>query len=458
MEASPSEGSTFLARRPVRVMAPRTSTAALLETDALFQSFVSGLRGETLRAQLAAKHPERTHEEIEDAIQTACKCFIDETDGITAPGQIYRWIRTVAHRALNRERELLTRQIPFDPSGDALDAIAADSPSPEQLVIGREDEIDLAKLTETVTSTLPDRQRDVLALYGAGYRRPEIAAQLGIRERIVTRDLLEILDKARAALARLAGGGCEAGEALIVRLACGLATPVETSQAQLHLARCQRCQQFHERLNLWREKVGAILPIPASEHIDPGVIERVAHKSLDALGSLRQHIAEGGSQVKQHAATSYYRATDLTPAAGARPGAVAAVVAGCLAAGTGTYTCVEQGINPLTVIPGVGERSPQQQSSANPPEPTTETPPLTQLPVIPDDDATPTPPTPSSDPGPERAQPASSELAPAPASGADSLSGLNGNPTASPAPAPAPPPTSAGSDAGGNSGTTFGGL
>jgi RNA polymerase sigma factor (sigma-70 family) len=398
-------GSTFAARCPVGVMASQGPTATPSEIDALFESFVSGLRGETLRAQLAAKHPERTREEIDDAIQTACKCFIDETAGITAPGQVYRWIRTVAHRALNREREHLTRQVPVDPSGDGLDAIAADSPTPEQMVIDREDEIDLATLTETVASTLRDRQRDVLALYGAGYKRPQIADHLDVSERAVKRDLLEIMDRARAALARLAGGGCDRGESLIVRLACGLATPTETAQAQLHLVRCDRCQQFHERLNLWREKVGAVLPIPASEQADFGVFERTLHKTVDGFGSLRQHLADGGAQIKQQATATYVRAADPTPLAGTRPGAVAAVVAGCLAVGTGTYTCVEQGINPLTSLPGLGERATEQRATNPPPETTEQAPAPTSVAVEPAPAPEPTP-TPTPAPTPEPVEPA----------------------------------------------------
>jgi RNA polymerase sigma factor (sigma-70 family) len=369
--AAASGGSTFAASCPVGVVASERSTATRLEIDALFESFVTGLRGATLRAQLVAKHPERARAEIDDAIQTACACFIDEADGITAPGQVYRWIRTCAHRSLNREREFLAREVPVDPSDDGLNAFAADAPTPEQHVIGREDEIDLAALTETVASALPDRQRDVLSLYGAGYKRPEIAEQLGVTHRTVKRDLLEILDQARIALARLAGGGCDRGESLIVRLACGLATPTEASQAQLHLTRCSRCQQFHERLSLWREKVGAILPISASEQADPGFLERTLHKSLDGLDALRQHLADGGAQVKQQAAATYYRTADPTPLSGARPGAVAAVVAGCLAVGTGTYTCVEQGINPLTSLPGLGEQAPERRATNLPPETTT---------------------------------------------------------------------------------------
>lgn len=342
-------------------MASQGSTAAPSEIDALFESFVTGLRGETLRAQLAAKHPERTREEIDDAIQTACKCFIDETPGIIAPGQVYRWIRTVAHRALNREREHLKRQVPVDPSGHGLDAIAADFSTPEQLVIEREDKVDLATLTETVASTLADRQRDVLALYGAGYKRPQIADRLDVSERAVKRDLLEIVDRARAALARLTGGGCDRGESLVVRLACGLATSTEAAQAQLHLARCERCQQFHERLNLWREKVSAVLPIPASEQTDLNFLERSLHKCLDCAGSLRQHLVDGGTQVKQQAVVTYTRVADPTPLAGARPGTAVAVVTGCLAVGGAGAYCVDKGIDTLK-----GKDKPAKRAEAKP--------------------------------------------------------------------------------------------
>jgi RNA polymerase sigma factor (sigma-70 family) len=366
-----SGGSTFAATCSVEVVAS-TDSAPAPEIDAVLASVVTGSRGRSLRAQLAAMHPAQAREEIDDAIQTACGRFIDVTDGIAAPGQVYAWIRITAHRVLSREDDRLARQAPTDPSSETLDAIAASAPGPAEQVIDREDESDLATLAGSVAADLPlQRQRDVLALYGAGYNRPEIAAHLGIRERTVKRDLLEILDRTRAALARLAGGGCDAGESLIVRLACGLATPVEESQAQLHLARCQRCTQFHEQLHLWREKVGAILPIPASAHADPGVLEQTLHKTLDGLGSLRQHVADGGAQIKQQATATYYRAADPTPLAGARPGAVVAVVAGCLAVGTGTYTCVEQGVNPFSAIPGVGDRAADERAAA-PPETTTE--------------------------------------------------------------------------------------
>jgi hypothetical protein len=173
------------------------------------------------------------------------------------------------------------------------------------------------------------------------------------------------------------------------------------------------------------------------------------------LGSLRQHVVDGGTQIKQQAATTYYRAADPTPLAGARPGAVVAVVAGCLAVGTGTYTCVEQGINPLTSLPGIGESAPERKASTPASGDDVSSPVV--FPVAPDTPATPTPVEPTVE---DRSQEPpvetpTSEPAPAPPSSSDSLSGLGGDPTPTPAPAPAPPATSTG---GSSSGTTFGGL
>lgn len=338
-------GSTFATTCSVEVVTS-TDSAPASEIDTVLTSVVTGSRGRALRAQLAAMHPAQAREEIDDAIQTACGRFIDVTDGIAAPGQVYAWIRITAHRVLSREDDRLARQVPTDPTTDELDAIAASAPGPAEQVIDREDEGDLTTLARSVAAELPlQRQRDVLALYGAGYKRSEIAAHLGVRERTVKRDLLEILDRTRGALARLAGGGCDTGEPLIVRFACGITSPVEESQAQLHLACCQRCTEFHERLHLWREKVGAILPIPATAHADPGVLERTLHKSLDGVNSVRQYVTDGGTQIKQQVATTYsMRVADPTPLAGARPGAVAAVVAGCVAASVAAYTCVDKTI------------------------------------------------------------------------------------------------------------------
>jgi len=67
-----------------------------------------------------------------------------------------------------------------------------------------------------------------------------------------------------------------------------------------------------------------------------------------ALGRAGEKTAEALAGLKHQATNAYYRVVDPTPLAGARPGTIAGVVAGCIALGGGAATyCVEQGVNPV---------------------------------------------------------------------------------------------------------------
>lgn len=370
--------STFAPSCSVVVMDPARATAIPLnDIEALFESVIRGERGQRLRTQLAGQHPECSAEEIEEAIQAACKRFVDKAEGISAPGQVYTWIRTTAHRVLGREAGYQAHERPVDPSEGALQALVSEEPGPAEELIAHEDEVDLARLAEEVSSSLSERRRDVLALYGAGYKAPEIASRLGVPERTVKYDLHEIIGEARVALAELSGGGCERGEPLILRFACGLASSAESAQARLHLSRCRHCELFSERLDAWREKAGALLPLPAVEQASPGLLERVAHRAAGGLSSLKQQVLGGAAQAKQQASATYYRAVDPTPLAAARPGTVAAVFASCVTIGGGAATyCVNQGVDPIGAATGLiaGTQEPGPKQSPPPPETTEATP------------------------------------------------------------------------------------
>lgn len=360
----------------------RSSTIASNGAGISLQTLVRGERARALRVQLADWHPECSAEEVEDAIQTACKRFLEHAQGISEPGQVYSWIRTTAHRELNRETARHAYELAVDPAQDHLEEIVADDAGPAEEVISSEDDADLAKLVEEVYSSLPDRGRDVLALYGAGYKRPEISERLGLSQRIVKRELLEIMDEARATLARLVGGGCEHGEPLVLRSVCGLATSTEEAHAREHLAHCGHCEIFCERLIAWREKAGAILPAPVAEGASPGFLERAAQKTADGLSSAKQQILDGGSQLKQQASATYYRAVDPTPLAAARPGTAAAVIASCLAISGGAATyCVEQSVNPIGAARGLIAGAPENQPEQTTPPPESESTGPTYTPV-----------------------------------------------------------------------------
>lgn len=378
---------------------PATSSSAGSTTDDLLESFVGGKRGRALRHQLAARNPDLDADAIEDAIQYACKSFLAEAEGIAEPGQVYTWIRTAATRSLGREVKRRRREISIDP--EEASRRASEEAGPAEELIQLEDDADLEVLVGEVASSLSERGRDVLALYGAGFKRPQIADRLGVPERVVKRDLREIMDGARAVLARLAGGGCRTGEPLVVRHVCGIATPDESAGARDHLAHCGRCELFSERLIAWREKAGAMLPAPVAEGASPGVVKQIAASAGEKISAFKQHVLDGGAQVKQHA----YRAVDPTPLAAARPGTAAAVIASCIAIGGGAATyCVEQGVDPLGAA-GLIASAPEEEQpeAASPPEPESTGP--TYTPAAPAEEPAPVPesdPQPTPDPQPER--------------------------------------------------------
>ena len=222
-------GSTFAPRSPVEVVSSRSSTGSPTRNrDDLLPILISGERGKALRAQLASRYPDLSADEIDEAIQYACKSFLDEAEGIDAPGQVYTWIRTAAYRSLGHEAKRHGREIAVDPGGEeTIGQFVADDGGPAQELIELEDDADLEMLVSEVASSLSGRKRDVLALYGAGCRRRQIAERLGVGERAVKRDLLEIMDEARATLVRLVGGGCRLGEPRVIRLPQKKANPEE---------------------------------------------------------------------------------------------------------------------------------------------------------------------------------------------------------------------------------------
>jgi RNA polymerase sigma factor (sigma-70 family) len=327
-----------------------------------------GERGRLLRAQLAARFPARSEEEIEDAVQSACRSFLAEAEGISEPGRVYSWIRTAAYHALLRELEHQGWERAVDPVELGRAKSLTEDAGPAEELIALENEAELGALVRDVADSLSERRRKILALWGAEHSRSEIAARLGLSERAVKRDLLAIMEEARVVLAREAGGGCLPGEPQVLRFAYGLATSAEAAQARLHLDRCRRCSGLAERLEAWREKAGAVLPVPAAEAASPGLVERVVSHGAHAIGSVKQQILGGGSQVSQQAAVGVYaRAVDPGALAGIRPGAVAVFVAGCLAVGGGATYCAEQGVDPLgaakNLIAGTQEGEPSPSPS-----------------------------------------------------------------------------------------------
>ena len=337
-------------------------------TRGLIERILSGERGAMLRSQVVSWNPGVSRDEVDEALQEACLLAGRSCQGQTE-GEVYTWLRTTIHRELvhvrRRARSRSQRELLADVAAPEFQSAAVEERRPEDVLIEAEDRVELERVTHSVLARLSERQRQIVVLYSHGRRRSEIAEHLGLTPRSVKRALERILADGRDELLQRAGRGCESGESLVARLAFGLASPRETRQAQLHLAECPRCGALYERLDVWREKVAAMFPVPAlAEQAHHGVLERTLHSAADTLSSIRQRasdatgatreqVADATAHAKQHAAVMYSRVVDPTPLAGVRPGAAAAAVAGCLAIGSGATYCVEQGVSPMRAFSGV---------------------------------------------------------------------------------------------------------
>jgi hypothetical protein len=304
---------------------------------------------------------------------------------------------------------------------------------------------------------MTERQRQVVVLHSQRVRGREIAKRLGTSERRVKRLKEHAYGHARAALVEAAGGGCTAGERLVSRLSFGTATASERARANAHLDSCRDCLALYRRLELFHEKIAALLPVPAMAPADPGLLERTAHKTSAALAHAKQQLADAGGQIKQHTAAGYTRAVEYTPLATVRPGAAATAIAGCLALGGGAAGyCIDRGVDPITGLvdvihpaPAKPAQPPPEQKPPDPPQP----PPVAQQPPPPP----PPQPVPAPSPQPAAApqQPVSPpepppEPTPAPVqfgepATASQVAPASPTPPAEPA-QPAPAPQSGGTD------------
>lgn len=322
--------------------------------------------------------------EREEILHDAYAVFLEkQRDGLLDrdamhPQQVRAYLtQTALNKALDEGKRARRRtSVELD---DGLE-VATGEPTAEELL---SEGWDGARLREIVAE-LPERQQAIVKLRFFFDRTPEeIQRYLGVTERVYRRELERAmrLVATRYELVR-EGTFCESRRSLILAFVAGIAGPNRIADARRHLASCTGCAHWAVELRESARQVGAAVPIPVlAVHVSSrGEWLATAGRTLDGM---RERVAELRGGVRDTATNVMVRADPASGSmlAGARPGAVAAVVAGCLTLGSTTYCAVEGIPQPLRALVGA---APDDSQAAERPAPrrTAAAPPLRAAPAM----------------------------------------------------------------------------
>lgn len=351
-----------------------------------------------------ARHwfPTLSEADLEDVYQSAWLSIVRTESEVAEPEKyLFEAVHSEGLMELRRRRrkpvESLEAEEPSVPA-----ALVASDPSPYE----RAETAELSRLTEEILGELSAQQRAIVKLrWGWGLSREEIAGLLGVTPRAVKREVECLGARLREQGEVIASGGwCERRRSLVTAYAIGLLSARRERRAESHLRNCPGCRALVRELRGRAEDLAAVLPVPT--------LADVAHRhpsgrAGEVLEAARSYVHDGVASAKQQAVSGYVRTSDPTPLTAARPGAVAATVAGCLAVGGGTYCAVEGLPDPVRSAFEVGQRdetrkapdTPSRTAGGQPdPEPVTApAPPPVATPAPPQEEP---PPAPAPDPAP----------------------------------------------------------
>jgi len=246
---------------------------------------------------------------------------------------------------------------PIDP--EAMAAYVDDRDGPGERVLID----DQVRICREVIASLDERHRAVVKLrYDVQLAPPEICDTLGLSKRQYKRLLQESTDAVEERVLELHDGTWSRRQrSLLATCLHGMASDEQRAEAQRRLAADPHVAAVYRELRESIGKAAALLPLPAFVGAD------AEGRLAAALDGAREGIAGLAGGAKQQATSAYVRAVDTTPVAGARPGAVAAAVTGCIAFGGGTATyCAVEGI-PDAIRAPLGIEQPKQDERAEAP-------------------------------------------------------------------------------------------
>ncbi len=263
------------------------------------------------------------------------------------------------------------RRRTFDPGAPGFAALADLGEQPDEAVLAADE----ARRVHMLIEELDQAEQTLLKLrLDLGLDPPEIRERLGLTERQYRR-IAERAGKALLAQFRSfdRGDWARGKRSLLCACVMGIASESQRQRARRLVDEDPCCRAMMSELRELGGNAAALLPAPAGTltlasgnygltqraaelagDVKAGVADlasRLGHgpaggggakdRTVTALSNTRRHVGDTLMAAKQHATNTYVRVADPTPMAGVRPGAAAAIVASCVAAGGGAYCAVE---------------------------------------------------------------------------------------------------------------------
>lgn len=270
------------------------------------------------------------------------------------PPQVRAYLtQTALNKALDEgKRAGRKRSVALD---DNAMELPDEQPEADELLARTFDE---ARMREIVAE-LPERQQLIVKLrFFLGHSPAEVQRYLGVTERAYRRDL----ERAMSLLAERydlvrSGTFCQSRRSLILGYVSGISGPTRASHARRHLATCPSCAHWAGELREAARAAGALVPLPLASVVADERWQRL--RSLGhGLGTLRDRFADLVGGARDHVTQLVVRADpdSLSRLSGMRPGAVTALVAGCLSLGSTATYCALSGLpHPISALIGVSQ-------------------------------------------------------------------------------------------------------
>lgn len=264
---------------------------------------------------------------------------------------VHKWIRQDARFALSHlleHKKMAAEKL----AREAHDPARPQAFAPPDDRIVREDSASLVRRLLEEAELSPIEQDAVRLYWAEQLPRKDVAGRLGMPEGTLKKRLARVGRTFEAVLVTRCGGGCgTTGEEHVRAYAFQHRTAGGDVQAlaTAHMDACERCSRLFWRLEQVRLAVAGLAPAPIGHQ---ALRHGLWARGLESLAGLGRALRDGGEHAKAQTISAYARALDVTPLAGMRTGAGAALLGTCVAAVGGGAYCVSAGVDPTAVLLG----------------------------------------------------------------------------------------------------------